>query len=226
MRIDDLDWEARVIAAQTRRQRDRGTSLPLVVNGTDCALVPERRPAKRAVVAVLVAVVALALVSCAAQLKPAALPPKSPVPSAPAPNPSPTESAQQQVMVTMVGFNAALVQAEKSKDAAQARALLTPYFTAAMVNSFVTQLAYLWSHGQIFYGDIISHVLRVTVDGASAVAYDCDDTSRTGREYTATGQVVPGTQGVPHLNLDTQMSLDGDHWIIASQKVADEPCQP
>lgn len=213
------------MAAQARRPCGRGAGLR-AINGTGPAAAPDRRAATRAWIAVLVAVVALALAACAGQLKPVALPSKSPLPVVPAASPSPAEStAQQQVMATMVAFTAALVKAEKSKDAAQVRTLLSPYLPADAVSKTVSLLTSLWSQGEIFYGDVISHVLRVTVDGTTAVAYDCDDSSSAGREYASSGKVVPGSQGMPDLNITTHMSLDGDHWTIQYQTVADKPCK-
>jgi hypothetical protein len=215
------------MAAQARRQRDRGTGLPPVVSGTGCTAVPGRRPASRAGLAVLVAVVALALAACAGPLKPVALPHKSPLPSLPAPSPSPTESsAQQQVMDTMVNFNAAELKAEMSKDADQVRTILSPYLPADAVTKTVTLLTSIWSKGEIFYGDYVSHVLRVTVDGTTAIAYDCDDNSNSGLKYAASGKIVPGSQGVADLNVDTHMSLEGHHWMIVVQNLVDKPCEP
>lgn len=223
----------RTVTAARRRSALHATRpLPVAgsglsaMSGTGCAAVRERRTAGRAGAAVLVAVIALALAACAGPLKPVALPHKSTLPSLPAPSPSPTESMEQQVSATMTNYNMALEKAEKSNDAAQASALLSPYLDPDSVKKTVAVLTSLWSQGEIFYGDIISHVLRVTVDGTSAVAYDCDDTSSAGREYAANGKVVPGSQGVPDLNLATQMSLDGDHWTIGIQTIADKPCKP
>lgn len=116
-------------------------------------------------------------------------------------------------------------KAQLSGNATVARSLLSPYMPPDRVSGMVSALASIWSQGEKYYGTDIPHVLRVTVNGATAFAYECDDTSSSGLQYTASGKVVPGSQGIQDLNLITKLLLSNGRWLVQNQSVVDEPCK-
>jgi hypothetical protein len=133
-------------------------------------------------------------------------------------------SAQQQVIAVRTNYTAAIGEAEKSRSAIEARELLRPYLAADRIDGLVQTMASIWTKGEVFYGQDVLHIVRVTVTDTAAFVYDCDDTSSMGLKYAATGEVVPGSQGSPEMNLITRLDLTGGHWLVQFQVVVDQPC--
>ncbi len=177
---------------------------------------------RRAVI--VAAVMAPALAACNGTGAPVSLPPRSPSATAAASATPVALSAQQQVIAAFTGYNEALGQAERSRNAAEARKLLRPYLVASQIDGTVRTMSSIWASGEVFYGEDVVHVLSVTVRGTTAFVHDCEDTSGAGLENAATGQVVPGSAGIPHLNLVTRLDLMGGRWLVQSQVIEDVPC--
>lgn len=181
-----------------------------------------RRSRHRAVI--VAAAIGPALVACGGTAAPVSLPPR-PSPPAPAVVGSPAiPSAQQQVVAVRTSYTVAVGKAEMSGDATEARALLRPYLAADRIDGLVQTMSSIWAKGEVFYGQDVLHILRVTVTDARAFVYDCDDTSGMGLKYAATGQVVPGSEGSPDMNLITRLDLSAGRWLVQVQVVVAEPC--
>jgi hypothetical protein len=175
-------------------------------------------------VAVLAAAIAPALAGCNGAAAPVSLPPRSPS-ATPAVSSAPAAlSAQQQVIAARTNYTVAIGEAEKSRSATSARELLRPYLAADRIDGLVQTMTSIWTKGEVFYGRDVLHILRVTVTDSAAFVYDCDDTSSMGLKYAATGEVVPGSQGSPNMNLITRLDLTGGHWLVQFQVVVDQPC--
>ena len=183
-------------------------------------LLPDRR---RTVVIVAAAIVP-ALAACNGAAAPVSRPAKSPS-ATPAVSGAPTsESAQQQVIAARSNYTVAVGEAERSRNATKARALLRRYLAADRIDGLVQTMSSIWARGEVFYGQDVLHILRVTVTDTTAFVYDCDDTSSMGLKYAATGEVVPGSGGSPDMNLITRLDLVGGRWLVQFQVVVDEPC--
>ena len=172
----------------------------------------------------IAAAMASALAACNGTAVPVALPSRSPVAATPA---SPTAaflSAQQQVIAAFTGYVGALSQAERSRNVAEARDLLQPYLAASRIDGTIQTMSSIWASGEVFYGQDVLHILNVSVKGTTAFLHDCDDTSGMGLDNAATGQVVPGSVGIPHLNLVTRVDLVGGRWLVQVQVIEDVPC--
>jgi hypothetical protein len=174
--------------------------------------------------ALIAAAMAPALAACNGTATPVALPVRSPSAATPASPTAAVLSAQQQVMAARTNYTLAIGDAEKSRSAAAARELLRPYLAAGQIDALVQTMSGIWAKGEIFYGQDVLHILRVSVTDNTAFVYDCDDTSSMGLKYAATGQVVPGSGGTPDMNLITRLGLVGGHWLVQFQVVVDEPC--
>lgn len=175
-------------------------------------------------VVVVAAAIAPALAACNGTAAPSALPPKSPS-ETPAVSRTPAAlSAQQQVIAARTDYTVAIGEAEKSKSATEARELLRPYLAADRIDGLVQTMTSIWTKGQVFYGQDVLHILRVKVTDTVAFVYDCDDTSRMGLKYATTGEVVPGSEGSPDMNLITRLDLVGGHWLVQFQVVVGQPC--
>lgn len=176
----------------------------------------------RAVIAA--AALAPALAACNGTAAPVSLPPRSPSLPPAASRTAAIQSAQEQVIAAFTGYVEALSQAEKSRNATQARALLRPYLAASRIDATVQTMSSFWASGEIFYGRDLLHIMSVSVKGATAFVHDCDDTSGMGLENATTGQIVPGSSGIPHLNLVTRLDLLGGRWVVQVQVIEDVPC--
>jgi hypothetical protein len=133
-------------------------------------------------------------------------------------------SAQQQVIAARTSYTAAIGEAESSRSATEARELLRPYLAADRIDGLVQTMTSIWTKGEVFFGVDVLHIVRVTVTDTAAFVYDCDDTSSMGLKYAATGEVVPGSEGRPDMNLITRLDLMGGHWLVQFQVVVDQPC--
>jgi hypothetical protein len=178
---------------------------------------------RRAVV--VAATVAPALAACNGTTAPPVSLPSRAVSATPAASsPRAALSAQQQVIAARTSYTVAVGEAERSGSATEARKLLGPYLAADRIDDLVQTMTTIWAKGEVFYGQDILHILRVTVAGTTAFVYDCDDTSSMGLKYAVTGEVVPGSEGSPEMNLVTRLNLSGGHWLVQFQVVEDEPC--
>jgi len=170
------------------------------------------------------AAIAPALAACNGTAATVSLPPR-PASATPAASSTPAvQSLRQHVIEARTNYTVAVGEAEKSRSATEARALLRPYLAADRIDGLVQTMSSIWAKGEVFYGDDVLHIVRVTVTGTTAFVYDCDDTSSMGLKYAATGQVVPGSGGSPDMNLITRLELAGGHWLVQFQVVVDEPC--
>lgn len=173
---------------------------------------------------IVAAAIALALAACNGTA-PAVSVPSASRSAAPAPSTTnPPASAQQQVIAARTNYTVAIGEAERSRNATKARELLRPYLEADRIDGLVETMSSIWAKGEVFYGQDVLHILRVTVTNAEAFVYDCDDTSSMGLKYASTGQLVPGSAGTADMNLITRLELVGGHWLVMFQVVVDEPC--
>jgi len=175
--------------------------------------------------AVIVAVaIAPAIAACNGTAPPVSLPPKSPSTTLAVSSTPAAQSARQQVIAAFTGYTDALSQAEKSRNATEARELLRPYLAASRIDATVQTMSSFWSSGEVFYGQDVLHIMSIAVKGTTAFVHDCDDTSGMGLENSVTGQVVPGSTGIPHVNLITRLDLAGGRWLVQVQVIEDVPC--
>ena len=180
-------------------------------------------PSRRSTLAVAAAI-APALAACNGAAAPVSLPPRSATAPPAASSTPAVQSVQQQVIEARTHYTVAVGEAEKSGSATEARALLRPYLAADRIDDLVQTMSSIWAKGEVFYGDDVLHIVRVTVTDSTAFVYDCDDTSSMGLKYAATGQVVPGSRGSSDMNLITRLELAGGRWLVQFQVVVDEPC--
>lgn len=181
-------------------------------------------PHRRRTAVIVAAAIAPALAACNGAAAPVSLPPRSPS-ATPAVSGTPVaQSPRQQVIAARTNYTVAVGEAEKSGNATRARALLRPYLAADRIGGLVQTMSGIWAKGEVFYGQDVLHILRVTVTDTTAFVYDCDDTSSMGLKYAATGEVVPGSGGSPNMNLITRLDLVGGRWLVQFQVVVDEPC--
>lgn len=191
----------------------------MTLSETRLARTPGRRLALIAAAAIAPALAACNATAPAVAVSPASLS-ATPAPSsthAPAP-------AQQLVVAARTNYTMAIGEAERSRNVTEARELLRPYLEADRIDALVETMSSIWARGEVFYGQDVLHILRVTVTGAVAFVYDCDDTSSMGLKYASTGQPVPGSAGTVDMNLITRLELVRGHWLVKFQVVVDKPC--
>jgi hypothetical protein len=126
----------------------------------------------------------------------------------------------------LIGYTSALSAADKSRNAAAARQLLRPYLVASRISGLVQAMQAIWAKGEAFFGQEALYLSKVTVRSGRAFVLACDDTSGMGLTSIATGQVVPGSAGVPRTNLVTQLDLVRGRWLVEFQLIEDVPCTP
>ncbi len=166
-----------------------------------------------------------ALAGCAGTVVPVRLPAKPMHTTAAISSPA-AVTPRQQVVAALVGYTAALAQADESRRSSSARQLLRPYLAASRIDGLVQAMNAIWSRGEGFYGQDVLHVLSVTVAGQHAFVHDCDNTSRMGLVNIATAQTVPGSAGTTRANLVTRLEQVSGHWLVQFQLVEDVPCTP
>ena len=127
-------------------------------------------------------------------------------------------------MRALTGYTSALGAADKSRNPAAAHQLLRPYLMASRISGLVQAMHAIWAKEEAFFGQEVLYVSKVTIHGGRAFVLACDDTSGMGLMSTATGQVVPGSSGVPRTNLVTRLDLVGGRWLVEFQLVEDVPC--
>lgn len=176
--------------------------------------------------ALLVACLAPALAACSSAASRVQLPAKAAAPVSAAPGPPPALTARQRVIGALVGYTAALGQAEQSRSGAAARRLLHPYLAANRIGGLVRAISTIWASGEAFYGQDVLHVLTVRIEGRRALVHECDNTSGMGLQNAVSGRAVPGSSGVAHDNLVTRLELTRGQWLVESQLPEDVPCVP
>jgi len=176
--------------------------------------------------ALLAACLAPALTACSSAAARVQLPAKAAVTASAAPGSPAALTPRQQVIAALVGYTAALDQAEQSRSGAAARRLLRPYLAANRIGGLVRAVSTIWARGDAFNGQDVLHVLTVRIEGRRAVVHECDNTTGMGLDDAASGQAVPGSSGVAHDNLVTRLELTRGHWLVQSQLPKDVPCVP
>jgi hypothetical protein len=179
-----------------------------------------------AVAAGALAPVLVVLAGCGGTAASVPLPAKPRADTSAVPSAAAASSPRQQVIAALVGYTAALSEADKSRNAATARRVLQPYLAPSRIAGVVETMSGIWANGEVFFGQDVLHVLSVTISGSSAFVHDCDDTSGMGLDAQATGQLVPGSAGSPELNVVTHLALVGGRWLVQFQLVEDVPCTP
>ncbi len=134
-------------------------------------------------------------------------------------------SERQQVLAAFTGYNDALRAAGNSRSPAEVRRLMRPYLPASTISNLIKFDQSIWAKGQLFYGQIVHHVLAVRIDGSHAFVHDCDNTSQAGLEDARTGQVVPGSLGIRDDNVITRLNLVSGRWLVGIQTIEDVPCK-
>lgn len=166
------------------------------------------------------------LAACSSTVASVPLPPKPHTTTAAAVvRPAPL-TPRQQVIAALTGYTAAVHAAISSGNAATARRLVSPYLSGARVDDVLETARSIWAKHETAYGEDVVHILSVRVVGDHAFVHDCDNTSGSGLEVAATGQPVPGTSGVPHLNIVTRLDRVHGRWIVDTQVIEDVPCKP
>ena len=165
------------------------------------------------------------LAACSGAAAQAQLPPKPPAVKSATISKQPVLAPRQQVVAALTGYTSALHAANLTGNAVQARRLLRPYLSAARVDGIIRTEQSIWSKGEMVFGQDLLHVLTVRIVGGHAFVHDCDNTSGAGLVDAATGQPVPGSRGIPDLNIVTRLSLVRQHWIVDFQIVEDVPCK-
>jgi hypothetical protein len=165
------------------------------------------------------------LAGCAGAAAHVNLPTKTAVRSAPVISP-PKLTPRQQVVAALGGYVTALGQADQSGSTVAARQLLRPYLEASRIAGLVEAMSAIWAKGESFYGEDVLHVSSVTIAAGHAFVHDCDDTSAMGLMNLATGQIVPGSAGVPRDDVVTRLDLVAGRWLVQFQLVEDVPCTP
>jgi hypothetical protein len=176
--------------------------------------------------AVLLSCAGLLLAGCAgaaAQVQLPARPSATPTATAAAVG---SQSPRQRVLATYAGYTTATTQAFGARSAPRVRQLLDPYLDPATVRNFISAFRQDWAKNEVTYGRPVRHILSVRIQGSAAWVHECDDTTESGLAYAATGQVVPGSLGIPDFNLVTRLNLAHGRWMIGVQTVEDVPCKP
>ncbi|HEY2506778.1 MAG TPA: hypothetical protein VGI58_09685 [Streptosporangiaceae bacterium] len=176
--------------------------------------------------AVLLTAVGLLLTGCAGAAAQVRLPAKPSGTPAAAAAAAASRSPRQQVLTAYTGYTTATTQAFASKSAPRVRQLLDPFLAPATVGNFISAFRQDWVLNEVAYGQPVRHILGVRVQGGAAWVHECDDTTQSGLAYAGTGQVVPGSLGVPDFNLVTRLNLIRGRWMIGVQTVEDVPCRP
>jgi hypothetical protein len=174
--------------------------------------------------AVIACIVTL-LVGCAGPATSVPLPPKAtPTRAASVSKPRPL-SPRQLVIAAYTGYSSAMAAAFDSRSAARVRRLLRPYLDRAAINSAVHAFSKAWAKDEISYGHTVLHILTVKISGTAAWVHVCDNSSNSGLRYARTGEIVPGSVGIPDDNVVTRLNRIHGHWQVYIQTIEDVPCK-
>jgi len=191
---------------------------------------PQRIAARLSGRTVALAVVAAcsvpALTACAGAAAQVQLPARAPAQKAAAASKQRPLTRRQQVVTAYTGYTAAMAAAFDSRSPARVAGLLSPYLGAATVANATRAFRQAWAKDEIGYGQVVRHIIGVRIAATAAWVHDCDNTSASGLEYARTGQIVPGSLGLPDQNLVTRLNLVGGHWVVFVQTIEDLPCKP
>jgi hypothetical protein len=185
-------------------------------------LSPTRALAGGAIALSVVSMVAACGGQASVSLPGKALPGKAPAAAAAS---APALSARQQVVTAYTGYLSALAAADDSRSAARARAILGKYLPASTIGSAVSAFRAYWRRGEVSYGSVVPHLLRVRVSGDRAYVHDCQDTTGSGLADARTGQAIPGTMGTGYENLITRLQRVRGRWLVMIQTVLVASCQ-
>src|ERR1022692_4668110 len=169
--------------------------------------------ALRSLARALVLVSALLLLGCATSPS-VELPakPVTPASSATFASPDPLASAsptrRDRVISAYLSYWQAYGAALRTRNIASARLLLAPYTDSFYRDQLTAPLPRVWAANEIGYGYAVPHVLGVTSTAASAVLHDCLDLSHFGTQNTRTGQIVPGSFGLPERSEERRVGPD------------------
>ncbi|HXP22063.1 MAG TPA: hypothetical protein VN840_20640 [Streptosporangiaceae bacterium] len=151
-------------------------------------------------------------------------------------------TARSQVIAAYTGYWQAYGIALRTRNIGTARKLLARFAAQAFVSEVTASLPRLWAGQVIGYGYAVPHVLSFTRTGASsALLHDCLDLSHLGTQDVKTGQVVPGSFGLP--TVDFYVTLvrsgrsrsgqpgsgqpgSGQHWVVTKMQQVEVPCTP
>lgn len=182
-----------------------------------------RRP--RRVRVALPLLLVMAAVGCAAQPS-VALPRKSKALAEQGTLDSPKLTTRQQVMAAYTGYWQAFAAAMSSQNAAQAKAILTPYDAPSGISQVVTADRRVWAAHETAYGSAIPHIISVQVTGHRATLHDCLDLSHFGAQDVRTARVVPESFGRANLNFYIALVRSGGRWLVSNMIPVEVPCGP
>jgi hypothetical protein len=175
-------------------------------------------------VPVLAAVLGALLAGCAGPATSVQLPPKATAANS-TPVSRPRLSPRQQVIAAYRGYTSAMAAAFDSRSAPDVRRLLRHYLDTGAIDSAVRAFSKAWAKDEISYGHVVQHILSVKIRGTAAWVHDCDNTSGSGLKYARTGQVVPGSIGIPDSNVVTRLNRIHGYWQVYIQTVEDVACK-
>jgi hypothetical protein len=175
-----------------------------------------------------VAVLGLVLAACGGQPS-ARLPARATPVSAPSPSssPSPAQSPsrppnRRAAIAAYLAIWPAHQRAERSRNAAKARAILAPYATNGYARSLVGQMRGAWGHHEVAAGRVTDHILHAGLGTSRsgqvfAIIADCQDASRYGLAHPGRSRrIIPGTAGPRHAYLSASLTFSGGHWRVRS----------
>ena len=123
-------------------------------------------------------------------------------------------SRRQLVVTAYEGYWQATNQAINSRDAAQAKLILTSYVPVGAISGLITGMKMLWQRDETAYGAPVFHIRTVKMTGpGTAAVHDCIDLSHTGFQNRKTGQLIGGL-GQSHDYLITTLALQHGRWLV------------
>jgi hypothetical protein len=185
-------------------------------------LAPGRGITPRLAIAAVAFLAALVLGACSSGGSTVNLPPKatpSGTAASPSLSPSPT-SARQAAIAAYLGFWTAGSQAERTANAARARAILAPYVTTSYLKYMISSMRPYWRRHEVAWGRNIEHIKKVSIvtstnGSKAAIVIDCQDASHSGLASARTGKVIRSTLGPRHADLYASMALVSGRWRVA-----------
>jgi hypothetical protein len=79
--------------------------------------------------------------------------------------------------------------------------------------------------GKLAWGYVIPHVFRVTVTGADARVWDCQDDTHAGVADARTGTLLPPGTGSPRTPMVATLAMGTDaRWRLTSLLQVSQPC--
>jgi hypothetical protein len=115
-------------------------------------------------------------------------------------------------------------KAERSGNAAAARGILVPYVTSAYIATVVTGMSRYWARHEVDQGYVTPHVTTIRVYGNYAIVVDCQDDSHLALADSATGKVIAGSFGAPHVKLGVSLIENRGRWLVSHITFAGNSC--